>query len=99
MGLIDPRLLLLDPADNVVVCKGPMAAGTEVLIDGATLRLSRTMALGDKLARRAIAHGAPVVKYAAPIGVATADVVPGEHVHIHNLASNYTPTQARTRED
>lgn len=43
---------------------------------------------GHKYARRAIARGENVVKYGMPIGHATCDIAPGEHVHVHNLATN-----------
>ena len=43
---------------------------------------------GHKYARRAIAAGEAVVKYGMPIGHATRDIAPGEHVHVHNLATN-----------
>ena len=28
----------------------------------------------------------------APLGVATADIEPGDYVHIHNVTSDYIPT-------
>ena len=43
---------------------------------------------GHKYARRPIAAGEPVVKYGMPIGRATRPIAPGEHVHVHNLATN-----------
>lgn len=43
---------------------------------------------GHKYARRAIAAGEAVVKYGMPIGHATRAIAPGEHVHVHNLATN-----------
>jgi altronate hydrolase len=43
---------------------------------------------GHKYARRAIAAGEAVIKYGMPIGHATRDIAPGEHVHVHNLATN-----------
>lgn len=45
------------------------------------------LASGHKYAVRAIGRGEAVVKYGFPIGIATADIRPGEHVHTHNLAS------------
>ena len=53
---------------------------------------------GHKYARRAIHKGQPVIKYGFPIGIATADIAPGERVHCHNLrtalggARDYTYT-------
>ena len=43
---------------------------------------------GHKYARRAIRAGENVVKYGMPIGHATRDIAPGEHVHVHNVATN-----------
>lgn len=40
---------------------------------------------GHKYARRAIRKGQPVIKYGFSIGIATADIAPGERVHCHNL--------------
>ena len=39
-----------------------------------------------------IAAGEKVLKYGAPIGTATAAIAAGEHVHVHNIESDYTPT-------
>ena len=43
---------------------------------------------GHKYACRAIETGESVIKYGMPIGHATAAIAPGEHVHVHNLATN-----------
>lgn len=43
---------------------------------------------GHKYARRAIAEGENVIKYGMPIGHATRAIAVGEHVHVHNLATN-----------
>ncbi len=40
---------------------------------------------GHKYARRDILKGENVIKYGFPIGVATANIKKGEHVHTHNL--------------
>lgn len=39
---------------------------------------------GHKVALRRMVCGAPVLKYGVTIGVATQDISPGEHVHVHN---------------
>jgi hypothetical protein len=92
MGSSDPRLLLLGPQDNVLAVATSLAAGTEVAIEGASVRVAVPVALGHKLARRDIAAGEKIVKYGALIGHATRDIRRGEHVHLHNLASDYLPT-------
>jgi hypothetical protein len=91
-GAIDPRLLLLSPADNVVVARENLPAGTEVQVAGQTARLEKDIARGHKLACRAIAPGETIMKYGAPIGSAVFAHAPGEHVHVHNIKSDYTAT-------
>jgi altronate dehydratase small subunit len=91
-GPEDPRLILLDPRDNVLVVRRRLAAGDVLAIDGLTVRAEKDIPLAHKVARRPIARGEKVLKYGAPIGTATAPIAPGDHVHIHNVASDYTPT-------
>lgn len=88
----DPRLLLLHPQDNVVVAAARLRAGETVSYDGWSAVLTADIPLGHKLARRAIAVGEKIVKYDAPIGSATATIHAGEHAHVHNIRSDYTPT-------
>lgn len=89
----DRVLLLLSPDDNVLVARSALAAGESVEIDGERFVLERDIRLGHKVARRPIVAGAKIVKYGAPIGSATRDITPGEHVHVHNVKSNYTASQ------
>jgi altronate dehydratase small subunit len=91
-GAEDPHLILLDPRDNVLVVRRRIRAGDELLIDGLLIAAARDVPLAHKLARRAIAAGETVLKYGAPIGSATAAIARGEHVHVHNIKSEYTPT-------
>ena len=90
--MTDPRLLLLDARDNVLVLTKGIAAGDAVVIDDAEHRVSADLPLGHKIARRTIQSGEEILKYGAPIGVATGDIEAGGHVHVHNVRSNYTPT-------
>ena len=46
---------------------------------------------GHKYALRDIREGENVVKYGMPIGHATAFIRKGDHVHVHNLATNLGP--------
>jgi hypothetical protein len=92
---IDPRLLRLHPNDNVLTVIAPLAAGERISIDGEPVALSAALGIGHKVAAEAIAAGAKIVKYGAPIGSATRDIAPGEHVHTHNVQSDYLPTFLR----
>jgi hypothetical protein len=88
----DRRVVRLSTEDNVVVAAGALVAGALVAIDGRQLVLRQAIATGHKIAVRPIAAGEKVFKYGAPIGSATRAIEPGEHVHTHNLRSDYLPT-------
>jgi len=89
---MDRRLILLAPEDNVLVAAAAVKAGEIVEIDGAAVAVAEDLKLGHKLSRHALALGDKVLKYGAPIGSMTAAARPGEHVHLHNMKSNYIPT-------
>jgi len=44
------------------------------------------------VAIRPIGPGEKVLKYGCPIGSATEPIQPGQHVHTHNLRSDYLPS-------
>lgn len=88
----DPRLILLDPRDNVFVARVRLKAGDNVETGAGPAVLDRDIALAHKIARRAIVAGEKILKYGAPIGIATEAIAAGAHVHVHNMRSDYTPT-------
>ncbi|MDD7970895.1 UxaA family hydrolase [Roseinatronobacter alkalisoli] len=88
----DPRLLLLAPDDTVYVLRAQIDAGETVLVEGRAVTVPHRLGLGHKIARQPVAPGGKVVKYGAPIGSASHAIAPGDHVHTHNLQSDYTPT-------
>ena len=79
--------IVLDPGDNVATALVPLAAGQTVGVGETTVALAVDIPRGHKFALRAIAQDEPVVKYGQPIGRATAPIEPGQHVHVHNVAS------------
>jgi len=93
--MTDPRLLRLHTADNVLTVIHTLEAGERLVVEGAESLVETRLALGHKVAARAIAAGEKVIKYGAPIGSATRAIAAGEHVHTHNLRSDYLPTFAR----
>ncbi len=90
--MTDARLLLLSPSDNVFVLREAVEAGETLIIDDVSVALSQRLDLGHKIARRAIVPGDKILKYGAPIGSATKPISVGDHVHIHNIKSDYTAT-------
>ena len=93
-GLTDPRLMLLSPGDSVYVLRDQIAAGEAVMVEGIAVAFPQALGPRHKIARLAVPAGARVIKYGAPIGRANRTIAPGDHVHLHNLVSDYTPTYA-----
>ncbi len=92
--LTDPRLMLLSPGDSVYVLRDQIAASEAVMVNGVAVAFPQALGLGHKIARVLVAKGDQVIKYGAPIGRASRAIAPGDHVHLHNLVSDYTPTYA-----
>jgi altronate dehydratase small subunit len=88
----DSRLILLTPDDNCVIVARDLEAGASLTLEGSTITLPKAIATGHKLARHALAANDKVVRYGAVIGHATQAVAKGEHLHTHNLESDYIPT-------
>lgn len=84
-GVASAGWLRLDARDNVLVCgdEAGIAAGAAV---APGVVAAERIPGGHKVAAVAIPRGAVVRKYAQPIGVATADIRAGDHVHVHNIA-------------
>ncbi len=88
----DPRLLLLSPRDNIFIVRGALRAGDNLLVEGQAVTVARSVSMGHKLARCRIEVGEKVLKYGFPIGSASQVIEVGEHVHVNNVVSDYTPT-------
>ena len=73
----------LNPADNVVVARADLNAGVFLTEERITCR--QAIPFGHKVATLALRAGDIVRKYGQVIGVATRDIVPGDHVHTQNL--------------
>jgi len=84
--------IAIHPDDSVAVVLRDVAAGERVAvrIDGKIRELTAldAVALGHKIATVAIAKGALVLKYGVAIARATNDIAVGQHVHVHNVASD-----------
>jgi altronate hydrolase len=79
------KAVLLRSEDDVAVAKAELPAGT-ILEDGGTrIEVRQDIKPGHKVARHAMATGAPVRRYGQVIGFATRDIAVGDHVHTQNL--------------
>lgn len=90
----DARLLLLASGDSVLVVRDTIEKGEEIMVCGQPIAIAERVGMGHKLAAKPISMGDKIIKYGAPIGSATRTIEIGEHVHLHNLKSDYTPTYA-----
>jgi hypothetical protein len=82
----------LFPADNVLVLTRSFEAGETIELGDIRRTLATPIGLGHKIAACGISPGEKILKYGAPIGSATASIEPGEHIHLHNMKSDYLPT-------
>lgn len=82
--------LLLHPDDNVLVARATAPEGLKVALESGPVLLAQSIPMAHKIARRAIPAGDTIRKYGMPIGIATTDIAPGAHVHVHNIRSGYT---------
>ena len=87
--------ILLHPDDNVLVCRARAEAGQSVIIDGDAVALTATVEVGHKIARMALKPGDKIIKYGAPIGSMIAVAARGDHVHMHNMKSDYIKSHTR----
>ena len=82
--------LRIDGRDTVAVALTDLPAATDIEfsdMNGLRVTTQDPIPFGHKVALTKIREGEHVLKYGASIGVATQDIEPGEHVHVHNLKS------------
>jgi altronate dehydratase len=91
--------VVLHPADDVAVALRPLEPGPIALRAGTAteiFELRAAIPIGHKFALRDIPVGADVRKYGEVIGIATAAIARGTHVHVQNLRSRRARTQVAT---
>ena len=81
----EPRALRLHQDDPVAVALTPLTAGEGFDVGDVRQAAHDDVPRGHKVALRAVAAGELIRKYGEVIGVATADIAAGAHVHTHNL--------------
>jgi altronate dehydratase len=83
---MNPAIAISDQ-DNVATALEALEPGRVLEIAGQRLTVGAPIPRGHKIALRPIRAGEAVIKYGSPIGIATADIAPGTHVHTHNVES------------
>jgi altronate dehydratase small subunit len=83
------KTVMMKPQDKVAVALEAIPAGSSVSVTCQDkifrVTLQDPIDFGHKFAVVPIKAGEDVLKYGEVIGVATRDIMAGEHVHVHNL--------------
>jgi altronate dehydratase len=79
-------VIVISERDNVATALEALAAG-QVIGAPVPFTVRESIPRGHKVSMLKIPLGASVIKYGNTIGVATADIPPGAHVHTHNVLS------------
>ena len=85
-------LIRIHPEDNVLVLSQSVHANLIYWVAWACFTFEQDLNLGHKIASRPIGQGEMILKYGVPIGSALNDISTGDHVHLHNMKSDYLPT-------
>ena len=91
-------VIQISPRDNVLVLTRNVEAGSLIKTATGSCSVPVALTLGHKIAGRDIQRGEKIFKYGVPIGSATADIAAGEHVHVHNMKSDYIATYTFEKE-
>lgn len=89
------KFVLLNNADNVFICCQAAKAGENVYIDELKYCLTTSIDVGHKIANKSIKSGQKIIRYGVSIGSAISNIASGEHVHLHNMKSDYIPSHTR----
>ncbi|WP_417022068.1 UxaA family hydrolase [Bilophila wadsworthia] len=82
------HVIMMHAKDNIAIVMAPsLAVGSEFKVGGKMVCAKDELPFAHKVAIKAIPKGGQIVKYGEPVGIATADIAPGEHVHVHNVVS------------
>ncbi len=85
------RVIIINEKDNVATALKGLNAGAEVSVElqgrVQKITLLSDIPTGHKFALKDLEEGEAVIKYGEPIGQGTVKITRGEHVHVHNVAS------------
>ena len=88
---MERKAVVLNSKDNVATALTDLQAGevVEMEVDkgAVSVTLVDSIPFGHKFSLTNIKLDLPIMKYGEIIGKATADIKPGQHVHVHNVAS------------
>lgn len=84
-----PKIVILSKKDNVATAVQQLNKGefVNVRIEDCSVDviLTQSIPFGHKFAFNDIEPGEPIIKYGEVIGLATRNIMKGQHVHVHNV--------------
>ncbi len=86
------KLIQIHPSDNVLIIRSSILPGDKELIGDISILFTMPLGLGHKIAVKNIMKGEQIIKYGVPIGSALQNIKIGDHIHLHNMKSDYIPT-------
>jgi len=93
--MINKYFVLLNKEDNVFVCCKQLLTGEPTFLENTEVIMTSDITVGHKIARKTISKGEKIIKYGVSIGSAIQDIPYGEHVHMHNMKSDYIASHTR----
>jgi len=88
---MERKAVVLNSKDNVATALTDLESGEVVEMEvgkgAVSVTLVDSIPFGHKFSLTNIKLDLPIMKYGEIIGKATADIKPGQHVHVHNVAS------------
>lgn len=80
----------LNPMDNVIVVIDEIEKF--IIVSGRKIIIEDNIKFGHKVAIKEILPGEKIIKCGGTIGTAIKLILPGSHVHVHNMKSNFMHT-------
>ena len=85
------KAIVMNSKDNVATALADLKAGATLELKAGektwAIKLTAPVSFGHKFSLANIEPGSPIIKYGEAIGIATANIRPGDNVHVHNVAS------------
>ena len=73
--------------DSVFTCMAAVQKGDALNYGGVAITAASDIPVYHKIAKVFVKTGDEVYKFGEPIGKASVDIHPGDHVHVHNVES------------
>ena len=89
------KFVLVNEADNVLICCQAIEIDEAIIIDDQQYIMQTYIDVGHKIANSCIKKDQKIIRYGVSIGSAIADIKTGEHVHLHNMKSDYISSHTR----